>query len=139
MNLLQKDDGQYAKTWFRAGKTVASASTVNSSNLVGQIAATISGRTCSLTNKTTQKTYSISGGYGTQSLNDVPGTLHVLGSGYGEGHSSASNKGVRLYYFRFNGADGNKVDLIPVSVNGTGALFDRVSGIILYNGGTGYF
>ena len=26
VNLLQKDDGQYAKTWFRAGKTVASAS-----------------------------------------------------------------------------------------------------------------
>ena len=47
---------------------------------------------------------------------------------------TASNKGVRLYYFRFNGADGNKVDLIPVSVDGIGALFDRVSGRIIYNG-----
>ncbi len=54
--------------------------------------------------------------------------------------SSSYTSAAKIYSFRiYDKDDALRLDFVPCTVNGTPAMFDRVSGNYLYNGGTGSF
>ena len=54
--------------------------------------------------------------------------------------SSSYTSAAKLYSFRiYDKDDALRLDFVPCTVNGTPAMYDRVSGNYLYNGGTGSF
>lgn len=97
------------------------------------------GKTVSVT---VGETYTIELGWGTYTINGTTGNLQTTPEGT-ENTSPfvvfADNFKGRFYYFQVYKASVLVLDLIPVRVDTTGYMYDRVSGTLFGNTGTGNF
>lgn len=75
----------------------------------------------------------------TATVTESGGPLYLFVSNYFDGTMTSPASG-RLYSVKYWDANGNLVmDLIPVRLNSTGYLYDKVSGQLFENAGTGAF
>lgn len=70
----------------------------------------------------------------------TPGSSLIIGGANNNGTVSSESKYLRFYDIKLIDSSGTlKLDLIPVTTNGVGCLYDKVSGAVFGNAGTGAF
>lgn len=120
--------------WMR-GASTGSTYVTRSNNLVGMIHILTSGASLTAYNETTEATYR-STSSGTTPFT-TGGTICLFGYN-SNGIYDPVGAGIRIYSAIIDNGD-NRVDLVPVRSKGIGYMYDRVSGHLFGNQGTGAF
>ena len=121
--------------YWMYGASVGSTYVRTSADYVGVLRFQGTGNTLVASNLSTNKKYSKT------STGTTPFTTDYNLCLFGEnsnGNYSPTGSGVRVYYAKVDDGD-NHVDLVAVRKNGVGYMYDRVSGTLFGNSGTGAF